>query len=58
VSALRRTDRLTPAQRAEITATVATWPPLTEAKREMVRALFDGHEFPPSTTALAESNCP
>ncbi len=52
----RRTDRLTPEQRAEVTAIVATWQPLTEAKREMVRAFFTGHEheFPTSTPALAQ----
>jgi len=36
----RRTDRLTPEQRAQVRATVATWPPLTEAQREAVRVLF------------------
>ena len=41
-----RTSRLTAEQRAEVKATVATWPKLTEAKREKIRALFDGYEFP------------
>jgi hypothetical protein len=38
----RRTDLLTPEQRAEIRARVATWPPLTEAQREAVATLFAG----------------
>jgi F0F1-type ATP synthase delta subunit len=42
----RRTDRLTAEQRAEVTARVTTWPKLTEAQRENIRALFAGHEFP------------
>ncbi len=46
----RRTERLTPQQRAEVTATVATWPPLTEAKREYIRTLFEGHDFPAHAT--------
>lgn len=36
----RRTDRLTPEQRAQVRATVATWPKLSEAKREKIRTLF------------------
>jgi hypothetical protein len=33
-------DRLTPEQRAEVRARVATWPPLTEVQRVQVAALF------------------
>ena len=36
----RRTDRLTPEQRAEVRAAVAGWPPITEAQRVQVAALF------------------
>jgi mono/diheme cytochrome c family protein len=36
----RRTDRLTPEQRAQVRARVATWPPLTEVQRAQVAALF------------------
>jgi mono/diheme cytochrome c family protein len=36
----RRTDRLTPEQRAEVSATVAAWPPLSEGQRAQVAALF------------------
>jgi hypothetical protein len=36
----RRTHRLTPEQRAEIKARVATWPPLTEEKRAKLAILF------------------
>jgi hypothetical protein len=46
---MSRIDRLTAEQRAEIKAKVATWPRLTEAQREAIRALFEGHEFPTST---------
>ena len=38
----RSTDRLTPEQRAEIRAAVATWPPLTEARPAKVATLFAG----------------
>jgi hypothetical protein len=36
----RRTDRLTPEQRADIKARAATWPPLTEAQRAQFAILF------------------
>jgi hypothetical protein len=38
---MSRIDRLTAEERAEIKATVAKWPKLTEAKRESIRALFE-----------------
>jgi hypothetical protein len=42
---MSRTARMTPEQHAEVKARVASWPRLTEAQREHVRALFDGHDF-------------
>jgi F0F1-type ATP synthase delta subunit len=42
---MSRTARLTAEQRAEVEARVATWQPLTEAQRERVRALFEGHDL-------------
>lgn len=34
----RRTERMTPEQRAEIRAVIAAWPPLTEVQRAQVAA--------------------
>jgi hypothetical protein len=38
----RRTDRLTPEQRAKFKVRVVTWPPLTEAQWAKVATLFAG----------------
>jgi hypothetical protein len=48
----RRTDRLTPEQRAEIKARVAPWPPPTEAQRAKVAILFAGYFSPPDQAIL------
>jgi hypothetical protein len=37
----RRTDRLTPTQRAKVRAAVATWPPLTPEQKAKLAILFD-----------------
>jgi hypothetical protein len=42
----RRTDRMTPEQRAEVRAAVAAWPPLSAAKKAKLAILFD-REPPP-----------
>jgi hypothetical protein len=41
----RRTERLTPEQRAEIRAAVAKWPPLSQEQRAKVATLFASKQW-------------
>ncbi|HME76054.1 MAG: hypothetical protein WCD33_06675 [Mycobacterium sp.] len=47
----RRTDRLTPEQRAQVRAAVATWPPLTPEQKAKLAILFDREPPPEPPTA-------
>lgn len=47
----RRTDRLTPEQRAQVRAVVATWPPLTPEQKAKLAILFDREPPPEPPTA-------
>ena len=38
------TGRVTPEQRAEVRVAIATWPPLTEAQRVKIAALFEPYQ--------------